>query len=887
MSQDFPETEMPSAYEPHAVESRWYGYWEKQGYFHARSDSDKPAFSQVIPPPNVTGVLHMGHALNNTLQDVIARRRRMQGFEVLWMPGTDHAGIATQNVVERQLEKEGTDRHAVGRDGFVKRVWEWKEHYGGTIISQLKRLGCSCDWERERFTMDEGCSLAVRTVFKELYDEGLIYRGKYIINWCPRCHTALSDIEVEHEEKNGHLWFIKYPFADGAGGVVVATTRPETMLGDTAVAVHPGDGRYAEVVGKTLILPLLDRRIPIITDEFVDPAFGTGAVKVTPAHDPNDFEIGLRHDLEQVNVMNPDATINENGGPYGGLDRYAAREAVVADLKDRGLLEKITDHLHAVGHCYRCGTEVEPYLSTQWFVKMKSLAREGIDAVRDERITFTPRRWEKIYFDWMENIRDWCISRQLWWGHRIPVWYCDDCGRIVVEVEQPDACPCGSHNLRQDPDVLDTWFSSGLWPFSTMGWPEKTATLERFYPTSVLTTAFDIIFFWVARMIMLGLRFMDDVPFREVFVTALVRDYEGKKMSKSSGNVIDPIDIIEVYGTDALRFTLASIAVPGRDINLSEERIEGNRNFVNKLWNAARLVLSNLDGFEQGGVDLSTADLDLADRWITSRLADTISRADGAMDSYNFSVAGKTLHQFFWGDFCDWYLELAKIRLYRGTEEEKLMSQAVSYRVLECSLRLLHPFMPFVTEELWQRLPGTGDSIMVARWPSAQEFEKDAEAEKQMSFIQSLVVAVRSARSEHTIPPSAKVDAVFVCTDDECLGLLAERRHYLETMAGLGSVELSGEVPEGQFPMRAVVEGAEAYLSWDKGVDPKEEIDRLARRLKKVEEDLERTTAKLASDGFVKKAPPDVVERERQKHDQLIERRDKLNHQIEALENRS
>jgi valyl-tRNA synthetase len=887
LSQDFPETEMPSAYEPHAVESRWYGYWEKQGYFHARTGSDRPSFSQVIPPPNVTGVLHMGHALNNTLQDVIARRRRMQGFEVLWMPGTDHAGIATQNVVERQLEKEGTDRHAVGRDGFVKRVWEWKEQYGGTIISQLKRLGCSCDWERERFTMDEGCSLAVRTVFKELYDEGLIYRGKYIINWCPRCHTALSDIEVEHEEKNGHLWFIKYPFADGAGGVVVATTRPETMLGDTAVAVHPGDGRYAEVVGKTLILPLLDRRIPIITDEFVDPAFGTGAVKVTPAHDPNDFEIGLRHDLEQVNVMNPDATINENGGPYGGLDRYAAREAVVADLKDRGLLEKITDHLHAVGHCYRCGTDVEPYLSTQWFVKMESLAREGIDAVRDERITFTPRRWEKIYFDWMENIRDWCISRQLWWGHRIPVWYCDDCGRIVVEVEQPAACPCGSHNLRQDPDVLDTWFSSGLWPFSTMGWPEKTATLERFYPTSVLTTAFDIIFFWVARMIMLGLRFMDDVPFREVFVTALVRDYEGKKMSKSSGNVIDPIDIIEVYGTDALRFTLASIAVPGRDINLSEERIEGNRNFVNKLWNAARLVLSNLDGFEPGGVDLSAADLDLADRWITSRLADTISRADGAMDSYNFSVAGKALHQFFWGDFCDWYLELVKIRLYRGTEEEKLMSQAVAYRVLECSLRLLHPFMPFVTEELWQMLPGTGASIMVARWPSAQEFEKDAEAEKQMSFIQSLVVAVRSARSEHTIPPSAKVDAVFVCTDDERLGLLTERRHYLETMAGLGSVELSGEVPEGQFPMRAVIEGAEAYLSWDRGVDPKEEIDRLARRLKKVEEDLERTTAKLASDGFVKKAPPDVVERERQKHEQLLERRDKLNHQIEALENRS
>jgi valyl-tRNA synthetase len=882
-----PVKEMPSVYEPREVESRWYGYWEERGYFHARTDSERPSFSQVIPPPNVTGVLHMGHALNNTLQDVIARRRRMHGFEVLWMPGTDHAGIATQNVVERQLEKEGTDRHAVGRDEFVKRVWQWKEQYGGTIISQLKRLGCSCDWERERFTMDEGCSLAVRTVFKELYDGGFIYRGKYIINWCPRCLTALSDIEVEHEEKNGHLWYIRYPFADFPGGVVVATTRPETMLGDTAVAVNPEDERYRDVVGKTAVLPLLDRHIPVIADEFVDPAFGTGAVKVTPAHDPNDFEIGLRHDLEQVNVMNPDATINENGGPYQGLDRYAAREKVVVDLEAAGLLEKITDHLHAVGHCYRCGTEVEPYLSTQWFVKMGSLAREGIDAVRDERITFTPKRWEKIYFDWMENIRDWCISRQLWWGHRIPVWYCDDCGQVAVEVEQPEACLCGSHSLRQDPDVLDTWFSSGLWPFSTMGWPQDTAELKRFYPTSVLTTAFDIIFFWVARMIMLGLRFMGDVPFREVFVTALVRDYEGKKMSKSSGNVIDPIGVIEVYGTDALRFTLASIAVPGRDINLSEERIEGNRNFVNKLWNAARLVLSNLDGFEPGTVDLSTADLEMADRWIISRLADTVSRADGAMDSYNFSVAGKALHQFFWGDFCDWYLELAKIRLYRGSIEDKRISQAVSYRVLECSLRLLHPFMPFITEELWQMLPGTGDSIMVAPWPSTLEFERDGVAEKQMDLIQSLVVAVRSARSEHAIPPSAKVDAVFLCDDNERLELLMKKRDHLETLAGLGSVEFSGEAPGEQFPMRAVVEGAEAYLSWDGGVDTRGEIDRLARRLIKVEEELERAAAKLASNGFLNKAPSDVVERERQKHNRLLEKRDKLNHQIEALKNRS
>ena len=595
---------MPTAYDPRDVEGRWYELWEDRGYFHAGVDSGRPPFSMVIPPPNVTGVLHMGHALNNTLQDVIARRARMQGFEVLWMPGTDHAGIATQNVVERQLEREGTDRHALGREKFVERVWEWKEQYGGTIIRQLKRLGCSCDWERERFTMDDGCSLAVRTVFKELYDQGLIYRGTYIINWCPRCHTALSDIEVEHEEKAGHLWHIRYPLEDGSGNVVVATTRPETMLGDTAVAVNPADGRYADLVGRMVILPLVGRRIPMITDKFVDPEFGTGAVKVTPAHDPNDFDIGLRHSLEQVNILNPDGTINENGGRYAGMDRYAAREAVVADLAERGLLEKVEDYQHAVGHCYRCHTEVEPYLSLQWFVKMKELALPGIEVVRDGRITFTPKRWEKIYFEWMENIRDWCISRQLWWGHRIPVWYCEDCGEVLVAVQTPEACPCGSRDLRQDSDVLDTWFSSGLWPFSTMGWPAGTPELDVFYPTSVLVTAFDIIFFWVARMIMLGLRFMGDVPFRDVFVTALVRDYEGKKISKSSGNVIDPLDVIEVYGTDALRFTLASIAVPGRDINLAEERIEGSRNFVNKVWNAARLVISNLGDHEPaGGLD--------------------------------------------------------------------------------------------------------------------------------------------------------------------------------------------------------------------------------------------------------------------------------------------
>jgi valyl-tRNA synthetase len=875
------DKELTTAYDPTEVEGRWYSLWEERGYFHADPASDRPRFSQVIPPPNVTGVLHMGHALNNGLQDIIARRRRMQGYEVLWMPGTDHAGIATQNVVERQLEAEGTDRHELGREKFVERVWQWKEQYGGTIISQLKRLGCMCDWERTRFTMDEGCSLAVRTVFKELYDGGLIYRGKYIINWCVRCHTALSDIEVEHEDKSGHLWYVRYPYADGSGHLVVATTRPETMLGDTAVAVNPSDARFAEAVGRTVILPLVERRIPVITDKFVDPEFGTGAVKVTPAHDPNDFEIGLRHSLEQVNILNPEGTINENGGRYAGMDRYAARDAVVADLEAQGLLEKIEEHQHAVGHCYRCGTEVEPYLSTQWFVRMEPLARPAIDAVRQGRTRFTPGRWEKIYFEWMENIRDWCISRQLWWGHQIPVWYCDDCGEQMVQVETPLKCPCGSENLRQDPDVLDTWFSSGLWPFSTMGWPEKTPVLEAFYPTSVLTTAHDIIFFWVARMMMLGLRFMGDVPFGDVFVTALVRDYEGKKMSKSSGNVIDPIDVIDVYGTDALRFTLASIAVPGRDINLSEERIAGNRNFVNKIWNAARLVTMNLEGFEPAG-GVPREDFDLVDRWILSRLASVIERADAGMESFNFSLAGKALHQFFWGDFCDWYLELAKLRLYRGSDSEKRAAQWVAWRVLECALRLLHPFMPFVTEELWQRLPGAGESIMAAAWPSAGEFEPDPEAEREMELVQAVTVGIRSARSEHGIPPGAGVDAVLVC-GGESRAVLESRSAYVQTLAGLAALRLADEPPGEGYGMRVVVEGAEAYLAYEAGVDAGEEIDRLARRLARVEADLEKVLAKLSSESFLAKAPPEVVGRERGKEAELVEKRQKLNAQITAL----
>ncbi|MBN2168994.1 MAG: valine--tRNA ligase [Actinobacteria bacterium] len=884
---------MGRIYDPRQVEDRWYSYWEEKGYFHADETSDRDPFSMVIPPPNVTGILHMGHALNNTLQDIIARRKRMQGFEVLWVPGTDHAGIATQNVVERQLEKEGTDRHELGREKFVERVWQWKEQYGGTIISQLKRLGCSCDWGRERFTMDDGCSLAVRTVFKQLYDQGLIYRGEYIINWCPRCHTAISDIEVEHLEKNGNLWHIQYPMSDGSGRLVVATTRPETMLGDTAVAVNPDDKRYSSIVGKTVILPLVGREIPVIEDRFVDPDFGTGAVKVTPAHDPNDFEIGNRHGLERVNIMNPDGTINENGNLYEGLDRYEARTAVVSDLDKEGLLVKTDDHLHAVGRCYRCDTEVEPYLSTQWFVKMSALAVKGIEVVRDGGVTFTPERWAKVYFEWMENIRDWCISRQLWWGHRIPVWYCESCGRELVEVEKPEACQCGCGELSQDPDVLDTWFSSGLWPFSTLGWPENTQELTKFYPTNVLTTAFDIIFFWVARMIMMGLRFMDDVPFHEVYVTALVRDYEGKKMSKSSGNIIDPIGVIDVFGTDALRFTLASIAVPGRDINMSEERVESNRNFANKIWNASRLVLSNADAVHGplkrllcGGDNddwFEQEELELADWWIIQRLFQLAETMDRAMEAFNFSVAGKAIYQFFWGDYCDWYLEIAKLRFYQADEDKKRTAQSVAMAVLEASLRLLHPFMPFITEEIWQKLPVSGESIMIEKWPEARRRLEDEKIALDMESIQSVVVGIRSARSEHGIPPNDKVNGIFLCEADELREVLEREKNYVTSLTGLPELIFGEKVPGESYGIRVVVPAAEIYLSWSGGVDRGDEIDRLGKRLAKVEADLERCVVKLSNEAFIKKAPDEIIKKERAKQEELLSKRDKMNRQIKAL----
>jgi len=874
------KTPLAKAYEPKVVEASWYAKWLEGGYFSAPIDPAKPSYSIVIPPPNVTGSLHIGHAFNNTLQDVVIRKKRMQGFSVLWLPGTDHAGIATQNVVERELAKEGKTRQDIGRDAFVERVWEWKAQYGETIINQLKVLGCSCDWDRERFTMDEEYSRAVRVVFKKLYDEGLIYRGSYIINWCPRCRTALSDIEVEHEEKQGKLWYIKYPFKDGSGFLTVATTRPETMLGDTAVAVNPDDKRYRNVIGSTVILPLLKREIPVIADEFVDAAFGTGAVKVTPSHDPNDFDMGIRHDLPQINIFTEDAVLNENAGQYAGLDRNEGREAVLKDLAKGDFLEKEDAHAHAVGHCYRCHTIVEPYQSLQWFVKMKPLAEPAIEVVRNGGTTFHPKRWEKIYFEWMENIRDWCISRQLWWGHRIPVWYCAGCGETIVAIDDPAACPkCGGADLKQDEDVLDTWFSSWLWPFATMGWPDNTPDLEYFYPTSLLSTAFDIIFFWVARMIMAGLHFTGETPFKDVYVHALIRDEHGQKMSKSRGNVIDPLDVLEWSGTDALRFTLASLAVPGRDVILSKDRIEGYRHFVNKLWNASRFVLMNLDGYDPA----FTPDHDsmtVADRWILSRLTTVTKETDKYLEAYNFSEACRTLYAFVWGDYCDWYIEWSKQRL---NGEDRAVVQYVLAHVLETVLRLLHPVMPFVTEEIRQKLPGVEGTIMLADWPQADKRLVDKNAEAEAALLIEATVAIRQIRHDLKLSPKKPVDAIFASSDAPKIGLIKDHEDEIKMLAGLGTVSYEQAGHKQGQAAKAVVGGVEVYIPLAGLVDLEKEKTRLQGEVDAIAADLKKATAKLDNPGFVTKAAPEIVQKVKDAAADLTQKQEKLRHQLELL----
>ncbi len=877
---------LPKGYEFHEVESRCYSYWEEQGCFHADETSEKPPFSIVIPPPNVTGQLHMGHALNNTLQDILCRYKRLKGFEVLWVPGMDHAGIATQNVVERQLAAEGQSRHDVGREVFLEKVWEWKEKYGGIILNQLKRLGCSCDWERSRFTMDEGLSRAVRRVFVTLHKEGLIYRGERMINWCPRCMTALANIEVEGEELQSKLYYIRYPLEDGSGDLVVATTRPETMLGDTAVAVHPKDPRYAGQVGKKVILPLVGRRIPVIGDEYVEREFGTGALKITPSHDFNDFDIGRKHGLDFIRVIGDDGVMTADAGDYQGLDRYRCRERILVDLERQGFLVKVEDYANRVGHCYRCKSVVEPAVSLQWFVATKPLAEKAMAAVRESRTRIIPQKWENDYFSWLENIEDWCVSRQIWWGHRIPAWYCDDCGQVTVALEDPEACEhCGAARLRQDNDVLDTWFSSALWPFTTMGWPETTRELEKFYPTSVLVTGFDILFFWVARMMMMGLQFMDDVPFHDVYVHALVRDADGQKMSKSKGNVIDPLIMMDQYGTDALRFTLTAFAAQGRDIKLSEDRIEGYRHFVNKLWNASRLVLMNLQRTMPETEIPGQLD-SLVHRWMMSRLQRVVRDVDEALDGYFFNHYAHSLYRFLWHEYCDWYLEMIKPDLYGDDPDAKRLAQSIVARVLERILIMLHPVMPFVTEEIWQKLPQTEGSVMRARFPQVEEERVDPEAESQMQLVMDVVSGVRNIRGEMNVAPSARVEVVCLCKDEDERSLLAQQSGIIVDLAKLSRFDaaIQGEVGKPRFAAGALAGSVEIYVLLKDVLDFDNELKRLEKEKGRVEKEYTATQRKLQNSSFLHKAPAEVVAKERDKADRFNEKLGKLRQQIERIE---
>ncbi len=908
--------QLSKAYSHEEIEAKWYSHWMQSGLFEP-SKGAGGCFSMVIPPPNVTGSLHMGHALNNTLQDILCRFKRMDGYRVLWVPGTDHAGIATQNVVERQLAQRGIGRAELGRDKFIETVWQWKQEAGNAILHQLKALGVSCDWNHERFTMDEGLSRAVREAFVKLWDDRLLYRAERLINWCPRCKTALADIEVVHEEADGKLWHIRYPLADHPSqSLIVATTRPETMLGDTAVAVHPEDERYQGLVGEKIRLPITGRIVPLIADPFVDREFGTGALKVTPGHDFNDFEIGERFGLEKISIFDADARVvaqsfldrGESGEwieRYSGKDRFEARKLIVADLQEKGFLEKTESHKLAVGHCYRCQTVIEPYLTPQWFVNIKSLAEPALGAVREGRIQIIPEGWRNSYFAWMENIKDWCISRQIWWGHQIPAWYCKSCdganliaaangeyilskdAQPIVAHQKPQRCPnCGGTEMVQDPDVLDTWFSSALWPFSTLGWPEKTEDLKSFYPTSTLVTGFDILFFWVARMIMMGLKFMDDVPFRDVYIHALVRDEQGQKMSKSKGNVIDPLDIMKKYGTDAFRFTLAAMAAMGRDIKLAEERISGYQNFVNKLWNAARFVQMNqiaqADGAKNGEA-LEAPSLELAERWIRSRLAFAIGEARKALDSYRFNDYANTLYQFTWHEFCDWYIEMSKFAINSADTKRAVQSRALLQELLEQILLLLHPIMPFVTEEIWQTVGDQRPSIMIQRYPAARSNWRDETIEKQMSFLMGVIRAVRNLRTEMNCPPGKEIKAIF-CGQSADLEFVREQQAYLRVLARVGAAEYRSAEQRPRGAATAVVEGLEVYLPLDDLINLNEERARLSKEVGKVEVDLARVRKKLDNGEFLAKAKDEVVSKEKEKAIQFEEKIRTLRSSLDKLD---
>ena len=881
-------TEIPKSYDPRGTEQKLYRWWDERGYFRADVDSERPAFSMVLPPPNVTGALHMGHALNITLQDILARWKRMDGYNVLWVPGTDHAGIATQNVVERRLAGEGRKRTDFTRAEFEKIVWEWKEKSEANILGQIKQLGCSCDWSRKRFTMDEGLSRAVREVFVRLYEDGLIYRGEYLVNWCPRCVTAISDLEVEYEPADGRLWHIRYPIQGSAEFVVVATTRPETMLGDTAVAVHPEDDRYRGLEGKTILLPLMDREIPVIFDRFVEREFGTGVVKVTPGHDPADFEAGRRHGLPIIRVIGDDGSMTAQAGRYRGLDRYEARKQVVEDLEKLGLIEKIERHAHNVGHCQRCRTVVEPVVSNQWFVRVKPLADEAIRAVEEGRTEFLPKNFEKVYFEWMHNIHDWCISRQLWWGHRIPAWYCEACREMIVSRETPSTCPkCGSGALRQETDVLDTWFSSGLWPFSTLGWPDETRELAIFYPTSAMVTGFDIIFFWVARMMMMGLRFKGDVPFRNVYINGLVRDAQGQKMSKSRGNSIDPLAIIEEYGTDAVRFTLAVMAVPGTDIPFSIDRMAGYRAFCNKIWNAARFLLMNLD--EDAPVDpeeidalLDGSEPGLHHRWILARLGEVIDGTRRDLERFFVHEATNNLYHFFWGDLCDWYLELVKEDLSGDDPVRRKTAQTVTCFVLEIAMRLLHPFIPFITETIWQKVPHRGESVMLRPYPTASAHWQDAASVDAMNRLQDLISAMRTARAENNVDPRKSVTVHLRCSESD-RELVESQLPSLKRLVRAGEVIFSNQFPSDALLLQGVTSLGEFALLLDDVIDVEVEKQRLQKELHKLEQERQSLEKKLANEGFLQKAPAEVVARARSRREEVEALRQKTMEKLERL----
>ena len=871
-------------YEPQNIEDGIYKEWMEKGYFHAEVDETKKPFTIVIPPPNITGQLHMGHALNNTLQDVVIRMKRMQGYSALWLPGTDHASIATEAKIVEAMKEEGISKADIGREGFLKRAWEWNDKYGSRIVEQLKRLGSSCDWDRLRFTMDDGLSKAVTTVFVRLYEKGLVYKGERIINWCPVCNTSISDAEVEYSEKEGSLWHIRYPIKDSTEFVTVATTRPETMLGDTAIAVHPDDDRYRHLVGKTVILPLMDREIPIVADEYVEKDFGTGMVKVTPAHDPNDFEIGERHNLPIIKVINDDATMGDSAGRFAGLDRYEARKKIVAELEQSGLLIKTDRHVHNVGACYRCDTVIEPLVSLQWFVKMEGLAKPAVDSVLEGDIKFIPDRFVKTYLNWMENIKDWCISRQLWWGHRIPAYYCDDCNEVIVSVDEPGECPrCKGVNLRQDEDTLDTWFSSALWPFSTLGWPEETPELGYFYPTNVLITGYDIIFFWVARMIFSGLEYMGQRPFEYVMFTGLVRDELGRKMSKSLGNGIDPIDVIETYGTDALRYGVMVGNATGNDLRLSEQKLQAGRNFANKIWNAARFVLMNFDDEPDFG-NISKDNFTDADKWILSRLNKTIAEVTANLEKFEIGIALSKVYEFIWEEFCDWYIELVKPRLYDKESEGRLEAQYVLNKVLCDSMKLLHPFMPFVTEEIYKSLINDDESIMISSWPEYSDgliYEKE---EDSLRFIMDAIRGIRNARAEMSVPPSRKARLIFVSKDDVIRKLARDSALYFAKLANVSEVDVRENedgIPKGAVSV--VMDGAALFIPLTDLLDIEKEMKRLEDEAENLEKEIARAEGKLSNEKFTSKAPAELVESEREKLRKYTDMLKETRHRIDGL----